>query len=94
MVEDKLNEILQRLGEARQLRCRDRVLECWRDAASGELKLREGTGGVVVAIDEVFLGKAVRASGAPMTSVVVASLLCHLIDDPQRHSGVRLIRNS
>jgi hypothetical protein len=89
---DELGEILQRLDESRQLRCRDRVLECWRDVPSEEVRLREGTGGIVVAIDEKYLGRAVSAPGTPVTSVLVASLLCHIFDDPERHTGVRLIR--
>jgi hypothetical protein len=93
MADPELDEILQRLSDSKQLRCRDRVLECWRDSSSKELKLREGAGGIVVAVDEQYLGRAVRAPGAPVSSVLVASLLCHIFDDPQHHTGVRLIRN-
>jgi hypothetical protein len=94
MVDDELNEILGRFCDAKQLRCGNRVLECWREVGGKEVKLREGAGGVVVAVDETQLGRAVRAPGAAVTSVLVASLLCFIFDHPQGHTGVRLIRST
>lgn len=93
MVEEELDEILRRFDEAKQLRCGNRVLECWRDVDNKEVRLREGAGGVVVAVDETQLGRAARAPGDAVTSALVASLLCFIFDHPQGHSGVRLIRN-
>jgi hypothetical protein len=94
MAQDELEEILRRFDQTKQLRCGDRAVECWRDAPSREVRLREGTGGVVVAIDESYLGRAARAPGRAVTSVLVASLLCHILDHPKGHAGVRLIKTA
>ncbi|MFN2567688.1 MAG: hypothetical protein ABR499_22060 [Gemmatimonadaceae bacterium] len=91
MVGRALEAVLRKFDESKEVRDGERVLELWRDADSGEVRLRDRAVKHVVAVDEHQLELTIMGLGQPVNAATVASLLCRIYDQPEQYFGTRVL---
>jgi hypothetical protein len=91
MTDDQLKAILKRFDDAKQVQVGDRILQCWLDFDTDEIRLRGRPGGDVVAVDEHRLADGINELRQVVTEELVASVLLRIYDRPEGVPGVRVI---